>query len=319
MNSPNPSHGSFARVLVLTSVFIGCWLARAGDTSEASLRSGNSLPQSVVRAASSVSPRGRLLQLASQAPFQSPRLILLGEVAISEEETRELLGIYEQATAQYEGASTPLDRRLALVGWAERVTDFLAKYPQSAYFPGASLQLAAHHHRILNQTGVRQHAEAAWSATRDRTEYPAREVARESSFLLARSLLLSAEHVAFDELYKSSLAHSPRETEDRWGGLMEQRHHNVRNPESASNCGLLALGQLASALGGAQKPLGMPLAHRVGSEGVDLATLGRLGREAGLEVRAVRLSSPGTVSRALGGPSGIRTLCRRPGAARGFL
>ena len=140
---------------------IGCWLARAADPSESSLRSGNSLPQSVGRTAASIAPRDRLLHIASRSPFQSPRLILLGEVAISEEETRELLGIYEQATAQYEGASSPLDRRLALVGWAERVTDFLAKYPQSAYFPGASLQLAAHHDRILNQTGVRQHAEAA--------------------------------------------------------------------------------------------------------------------------------------------------------------
>jgi hypothetical protein len=110
---------------------------------------------------------------------------MLGEVAINAVETDELLAIYDDTTTRYHAAKTGVERRLIFVDWAARIADFLAKHPQSPYFPGASLQLADYHARILNQSGARQYAETAWMATRERSEPAARQIARESAFLLA--------------------------------------------------------------------------------------------------------------------------------------
>jgi len=215
---------------------------------------------------------------------------MLGEVAINDVETGELLAIYDDTTSRYHAAKTGVERRLIFVDWAGRITDFLAKHPQSPYFPGASLQLADYHARLLNQSRARQYAETAWMATRERSEPAARQIARESAFLLANALILRGDFSAYDELYAAERSLSPRATEDRWSGLQEQRHHDVRNPDTAANCGLVALSQMLRVLEGPQRPVNPLLAHRPGPAGIDLATLGRIGREAGLAVRAVRLA-----------------------------
>jgi hypothetical protein len=216
---------------------------------------------------------------------------MLGEVAISDAETEELLAIYDDTTTLYHAAKAGLDRRQIIVDWAARITDFLGKHPQSPYFPGASLQLAAYHERLMNWTGVRQHAEAAWIATRDRSEPAATQIARESAFLLANALILRGDMAAYDELHAKELVLSPRATEDRWSVLQEQRNLDVRDPGASANCGPIALSQMARIVEGSQRSINSLMAHRSGPEGVDLATLGRVGREAGLAVRAVRLAS----------------------------
>ncbi len=68
--------------------------------------------------------------------------------------------IYDLTTTRYREAGSPVDRRHALADWAVLIEELLSDHPQSAYFPGASLQLAAHHSGIFNRSWVRQPAEA---------------------------------------------------------------------------------------------------------------------------------------------------------------
>jgi hypothetical protein len=231
-----------------------------------------------------------LLLLASQTPFQSPQLILFGEVAIAEAETQELLAIYDLTTTRYREASFSGDRRNALVDWAALIEEFLTDHPQSAYFPGASLQLAAHYAGIFNRSAVRHHAEAAWLATRDRSEPPAARIARDAAFRLGEVLVGEPDPAEFDAVYLAERERSPRGAESRWSGLIEHRNQMLLKPDDTSNCGVIAMARLHRAIRGARSSTGGVPRPRPGREGIDAASLARFGAQLGLSVRVVRLA-----------------------------